>query len=340
MAAYIRSKVLCATQNIIGNYGIYCATNNLNNIGNSRGFLQQAGQIRMLQRYLSKVNINSCMRTNPCCNSLLYRYSHRTFQGLKQNQYQGRKPCNTLIPVTGIWMQPLQSLHTLTIGRSIRDCQILGSLYKRGHLRFRHAHPRYSARTFQQRNKTVMIYIASIAILIGGLSYAAVPLYSMFCQVTGLGGQATLGHDSDRVESMTKVPDRIITVKFNADTASSMRWNFKPQMTEVKVAPGETALAFYKAKNPTDKAIIGISTYNVIPFDAGQYFNKIQCFCFEEQILNPHEEVDMPVFFYIDPEFAEDPKMQHLDAMTLSYTFFEAKEGLELPQPFTKQNIH
>jgi len=105
-----------------------------------------------------------------------------------------------------------------------------------------------------------------------------------------------------------------------------------------QVSPGETALAFYTACNPTDAPVTGISTYNVIPFEAGQYFNKIQCFCFEEQLLNPHEQVDMPVFFYIDPEFAEDPKMETVDTLTLSYTFFEAKPGLKLPVPsFMKQ---
>uniref|UniRef100_A0A0B7A4R8 Cytochrome c oxidase assembly protein COX11, mitochondrial n=1 Tax=Arion vulgaris TaxID=1028688 RepID=A0A0B7A4R8_9EUPU len=109
--------------------------------------------------------------------------------------------------------------------------------------------------------------------------------------------------------------------------------NFRPQQTEVTVYPGETALAFYTAKNPTDKPIIGISTYNILPYDAGQYFNKIQCFCFEEQRLNPNEQVDMPVFFYIDPEFAEDPKLQNTSTITLSYTFFEAHEGLQLPLP-------
>ncbi|XP_046660305.1 cytochrome c oxidase assembly protein COX11, mitochondrial isoform X3 [Homalodisca vitripennis] len=112
-----------------------------------------------------------------------------------------------------------------------------------------------------------------------------------------------------------------------------MRWNFKPQQHEIKVMPGETALAFYTARNPSDKPVIGISTYNVVPFDAGQYFNKIQCFCFEEQLLNPHEEVDMPVFFYIDSEFAEDPKMEFVNEITLSYTFFEAKPGLQLSMP-------
>ena len=101
------------------------------------------------------------------------------------------------------------------------------------------------------------------------------------------------------------------------------------------MVPVETALAFYKAKNPTDKPVIGISTYNVIPFEAGQYFNKIQCFCFEEQRLNPQEEVDMPVFFYIDSEFAEDLRMANVYPITLSYHFFffEAKEGHKFPVP-------
>ena len=122
--------------------------------------------------------------------------------------------------------------------------------------------------------------------------------------------------------------------RFSADTAAAMQWNFRPQQPVLHLYPGETALAFYTAKNPTDKPIDGISTYNVIPFEAGQYFNKIQCFCFEEQRLNPHEEVDMPVFFYIDPDFAKDPLMENVDTITLSYTFFESKPGLKLPMPY------
>jgi len=120
-------------------------------------------------------------------------------------------------------------------------------------------------------------------------------------------------------------------VKFNADIAATMRWNFRPQQSEVRLYAGETALAFYTAKNPTEKPIDGISTYNVVPFEAGQYFNKIQCFCFEEQRLNPGEEVDMPVFFYIDPEFLDDPNLEKDDIITLSYTFFESRPGLVLP---------
>lgn len=185
-------------------------------------------------------------------------------------------------------------------------------------------------------NKTVLIYVSALVVLVGGLSYAAVPLYRIYCQATGKGGQAVLNNKEDKVETMKPNVGRIVTVHFNADTAASLQWNFKPQQRSIKVFPGETVLAFYTAKNPTDVPVDGIATYNVIPFEAGQYFNKIQCFCFEEQRLNPHEQVDMPVFFYIDPEFTEDPKMEYVNDLTLSYTFFEAKEGLELPLPGTK----
>ncbi|KAG8129379.1 hypothetical protein E2320_016079 [Naja naja] len=186
---------------------------------------------------------------------------------------------------------------------------------------------------WKDRNRTVLTYLAAGVVGMAGLSYAAVPLYRLYCQATGLGGSALDGHSSEQIETMEPVKDRIIKVMFNSDVHSSLQWNFKPQQTEVYVVPGETALAFYKAKNPTDRPIIGISTYNVLPPEAGQYFNKIQCFCFEEQRLNPHEEVDMPVFFFIDPEFVEDPKMERVNLVTLSYTFFEAKMGYKPPLP-------
>lgn len=182
------------------------------------------------------------------------------------------------------------------------------------------------------KTRSTVYYIAGVGILCVGMSYAAVPLYRIFCQAYSYGGTTGVGNSSV-IENMKKLEDRLIKIKFNADTASSMRWNFKPQQSEITVIPGETALAFYKARNPTDHPVTGISTYNVLPFEAGQYFNKIQCFCFEEQLLNPREEVDMPVFFYIDPEFADDPKLEYVDTITLSYTFFEAKEGLKLPMP-------
>lgn len=139
--------------------------------------------------------------------------------------------------------------------------------------------------------KSTLLYVSGIGVLTVGLSYAAVPLYRMFCSAYSYGGTVGVQHDGSKIESMEKIKDRIIKIKFNADLGASMRWNFKPQQYEIRVSPGETALAFYKATNPTDKPVIGISTYNVIPFEAGAYFNKIQCFCFEEQQLNPHEEV-------------------------------------------------
>lgn len=141
------------------------------------------------------------------------------------------------------------------------------------------------------RSRSTLYYVAGIGVLTIGMSYAAVPLYRMFCAAYSYGGTTGVGHDSDKVETMKRIADRIIKIKFNADIGASMRWNFKPQQYEIKVAPGETALAFYKATNPTDRPVVGISTYNVIPFEAGAYFNKIQCFCFEEQQLNPYEEV-------------------------------------------------
>ncbi|KAJ8954002.1 hypothetical protein NQ318_004293 [Aromia moschata] len=181
--------------------------------------------------------------------------------------------------------------------------------------------------------KSTLYYGAAAVVVTAGLSYAAVPLYRMFCQAYSYGGTTAVGHDSSKVETMSPVRHKPIKIKFNADTAASIRWNFKPQQTEITVFPGETALAFYTAMNPTDTPVVGISTYNVVPFEAGQYFNKIQCFCFEEQMLNPKEQVDMPVFFYIDPEIMEDPYMEFVNEITLSYTFFEAKDGLKLPMP-------
>jgi cytochrome c oxidase assembly protein subunit 11 len=116
-----------------------------------------------------------------------------------------------------------------------------------------------------------------------------------------------------------------LTISFSGQTSSSLPWKFKPQQKEIKVVPGETALAFFTASNPIDKPITGVATYNVTPNKAGNYFHKIQCFCFDEQRLRPHEQVDMPVFFYIDPEFLTDPSMTDVTNICLSYTFFLAK---------------
>eukprot|EP00164_Ancoracysta_twista_P007399 GFYU01010496.1.p1 GENE.GFYU01010496.1~~GFYU01010496.1.p1 ORF type:complete len:284 (-),score=34.45 GFYU01010496.1:102-953(-) len=190
--------------------------------------------------------------------------------------------------------------------------------------------------SLQEKNKQMFTYLVAVALGTVGLSYAAVPLYRMFCQATGYGGTVQDGHRT--LEELTKIQDNLppieerreLTIKFNADVSDTMPWKFHPAQREVKLVPGETALAFYNATNKTDDPVTGISTYNVTPMKAGVYFNKIQCFCFEEQRLNPREEVMMPVFFFIDPEFLEDPAMNDVATITLSYTFFKAGEDSQI----------
>ncbi|XP_065187125.1 cytochrome c oxidase assembly protein COX11, mitochondrial-like isoform X2 [Sycon ciliatum] len=178
----------------------------------------------------------------------------------------------------------------------------------------------------KEKRQIYAIYLVSLTVVFTGLSFLAVPLYRAFCQKAGIGGVVQRGHNVSKIAKMTPVENRPLTIEFTADKGAAMKWNFKPLQSEIKIVPGETALAFYRARNPTDKPIIGISTYNVLPFEAGLYFNKIQCFCFEEQRLNPGEEVDMPVFFYVDPDIMENPRLAFEDRIVLSYTFFEAKE--------------
>ncbi|KAF8949248.1 Cytochrome c oxidase assembly protein cox11, mitochondrial [Haplosporangium gracile] len=190
-----------------------------------------------------------------------------------------------------------------------------------------------SRRRVHAKNTDMLYYTASILMGTLGLSYAAVPLYRMFCSATGLGGAPMVGETKFAPERLVpKDNHRRIKVKFNADTSTSLQWSFLPQQRQVSVLPGETALAFYTAKNKSKDDVIGIATYNVAPSKVAPHFNKIQCFCFEEQKLTAGESVDMPIFFFIDPEFANDPDMADVDTVTLSYTFFKAR-GM----PFEKQ---
>lgn len=180
---------------------------------------------------------------------------------------------------------------------------------------------------FKNKKSTALI-LSTIVITMVGLSYGAAPLYRIFCQVTGFGGTTQIADTTSNLfeDSSELEENRIITVHFSGDVSDTMPWKFRPIQQEVKVMVGETALAFYTAENPTNTSIVGISTYNVNPQQAGIYFNKIQCFCFEEQRLKPHETIDMPVFFFIDPSFLDDPKMADIDSITLSYTFFNVDE--------------
>ncbi|KAJ4356012.1 Cytochrome c oxidase assembly protein cox11, mitochondrial [Didymosphaeria variabile] len=188
---------------------------------------------------------------------------------------------------------------------------------------------------YKEKNRTTMNYVFSIILGTVALSYGSVPMYKMICQTTGWGGQpiksAAHGDDSrDPSERLRPVEDHPrIRITFNGSTSDVLPWKFVPQQREVRVLPGETALAFYTATNTSKEDIIGVATYSVTPGQVAPYFSKIQCFCFEEQRLNAGETVDMPVFFYIDPEFASDINMKGIETVTLSYTFFKAKYDSE-----------
>lgn len=176
-----------------------------------------------------------------------------------------------------------------------------------------------------RRNFSGLLYLSSTAISLIGLMYAAVPLYRMFCQETGFAGTPKTSVELDG-EKLKPVPGaKPVRITFVADTSKTLPWKFVPEQKSLTVVPGQTALAFYSARNEGSRDITGIATYNVIPAKAAQYFNKIQCFCFEEQRLAPSEQVDMPVFFYLDPEYAFDSAMDKVEEIILCYTFFDSK---------------
>ncbi|KAL3650661.1 Cytochrome c oxidase assembly protein cox11, mitochondrial [Castilleja foliolosa] len=184
--------------------------------------------------------------------------------------------------------------------------------------------------TVEKKSQKMLLYLTGLVFAMVGCSYAAVPLYRRFCQATGYGGTVQRRESvEEKIARHTNdgtVTSREIIVQFNADVADGMPWKFIPTQREVRVKPGESALAFYTAENKSSTPITGVSTYNVTPMKAAVYFNKIQCFCFEEQRLLPGEQIDMPVFFYIDPEFETDPKMDGINNLILSYTFFKVSE--------------
>ncbi len=164
-----------------------------------------------------------------------------------------------------------------------------------------------------------------VVVLMGGLAWASVPFYDWFCRVTGFGGVPGVSEvASDEVLEQT------IKVRFDGSLNSGMAWEFKPVVREMEVRIGETALAFYEAYNPTDKPIAGQASYNVTPYQAGAFFEKIECFCFTEQVLEPGQRVEMPVSFYVDPEIVGDREGQYIHTITLSYTFYE----IDLPEGY------
>lgn len=166
--------------------------------------------------------------------------------------------------------------------------------------------------------RRVAILCAGIVVAMVAAAYASVPLYDLFCRVTGYGGT------TNQAESVHgAVIDREMTIRFDASLSRDMGWQFAPSQGPVTLKVGEEALAFYTAHNPTDRTIVGTATYNVTPQKAGYYFNKIDCFCFTEQELKPGETKEMPVTFFVDPEIVNEPNLDDVTTITLSYTFFE-----------------
>lgn len=170
------------------------------------------------------------------------------------------------------------------------------------------------------RNRLVFGGLLGVAVGMVALSFAAVPLYRVFCQVTGYGGTTQrASHGADTVL------DRTIAIRFNADVNSELPWSFRPERRSVEVKVGETRLATFHAQNLSGETITGSAVYNVTPDKAGKYFVKIQCFCFTQQVLRPHESADLPVSFYVDPAIARDPDLDDVSTITLSYTFFKSQ---------------
>lgn len=166
-----------------------------------------------------------------------------------------------------------------------------------------------------------------MAVVIGmiALAFASVPLYDMFCRVTGFSGTTQVAQSLPDV-----VLDRTVTVQFNADVGRNFPWNFKPDMREIEVKLGERGITSYTAINKANEPVAGTAIYGVTPLKAGKYFHKIQCFCFDKQILNAGEKANMPVLFFVDPKMNDDPNMDDVSVITLSYTFYKSEtEELE-----------
>ena len=184
----------------------------------------------------------------------------------------------------------------------------------------------------ERRNRNVAIVFACVAAGMLGLAYAAVPLYQLFCQVTGFGGT------TQRVARPSDVVlDRTISVRFDANV-NGLPWTFEPVQRKVEVRIGESTLAFYRATNTSDRPLVGTATFNVSPEITGAYFNKMECFCFKEQRLEPGESIEMPVSFYVDPAIVNDKDGRRVGEITLSYTFYPVEKPRQAAEQSTRDS--
>jgi cytochrome c oxidase assembly protein subunit 11 len=186
-----------------------------------------------------------------------------------------------------------------------------------------------AAVSLDHRNRRVGTIALLGAVAMLGMGYVAVPLYDLFCSVTGFGGTTQRATEAEAVsaEALAKsAGTRTVSIRFDGNLAIGMPWSFHPEQVTDTVAIGQRDMAIYIARNNSDRPVTGTATFNVEPEQAGQYFNKIQCFCFTEQTLRPGQEVRMPVQYYVDPKALDDPNMDGVEQITLSYTFHKAKE--------------
>jgi cytochrome c oxidase assembly protein subunit 11 len=181
-----------------------------------------------------------------------------------------------------------------------------------------------------QGPKRTVLQTGGVVVLMASLSWASVPFYDWFCRVTGFGGATNVVYAESDV-----VLDQTIKIRFDASLAKDMPWEFKPEVREMEIRIGETGLAFYEAHNPLDVPIAGQAAYNVTPYEAGAFFDKIECFCFTEQVLIPGETMMMPVSFFVDPEIVDDREGKYVHTITLSYTFYE----IDLPEEMVQATL-
>ncbi len=173
-----------------------------------------------------------------------------------------------------------------------------------------------------RRNQHLALGLVALVMVMVGLSFAAVPLYRMFCAATGFAGTPQRSSSA----TTARISPETVTVRFDANVSPGLAWSFEPVQRELTVHVGENKLAFFRAVNRSNEPITGSATFNVTPGLMGQYFTKVQCFCFTEQTLKPGETAEMPVSFYIDPEILKDPDARTVHEMTLSYTFFKVRK--------------
>src|SRR5690348_4721436 len=174
----------------------------------------------------------------------------------------------------------------------------------------------------RRRNRITVLALLGVIGVMVALDIASVPLYRLFCAVTGYNGTTQRATEAPTAEASGK----LVTVRFNADIAPDVGWEFRPLVASVQVHPGEERTVAYRAVNKSREGVTGAATYNVTPNKVGLYFDKIQCFCFTRQHLEPGESKDLTVTFFVDPDIATDPNTRDVDAITLSYTMFRAKD--------------